>query len=164
MMASPGMQSPGFQSPMPIQPMDTAPSLFPAVLPYHTPASVASRRAMRDAANARADEGRSIVATSDVGAPGAMVTHHRPTRRPPAVAMAPRALHLADSTGAELRFINTMCDISAERLHNETPELRRRRLAEFGSALVKAEATRADLEAAEGRRMDEAATRIQTAY
>ena len=149
---------------MPIQPMDTAPSLFPAVLPYHTPASVASRRAMRDAANARADEGRSIVATSDVGASGAMVTHHRPTRRPPAVAMAPRALHLADSTGAELRFINTMCDISAERLATETPELRRRRLAEFGSALVKAEATRADLEAAEGRRMDEAATRIQTAF
>ena len=163
-MASPGMHSPaGFRSPMRTVAVEKTYSSFPAVLPYHTPASVASRRAlaMREG---RADwEGRSSAAT--VGGPEATATGHRPARRPPAVAMAPRVLQLAATTAAELRRIDAMCAVSTERLSTETPAIRRARLANVGpSALINAEETRATLEATAARRVHEAATRIQTAF
>ena len=164
-MASPGMHSPaGFRSPMRTVAVEKTYSSFPAVLPYHTPASVASRRALvsRDE---RADweGGRSSAAT--VGGPEATATGHRPARRPPAVAMAPRVLQLAATTAAELRRIDAMCAVSTERLSTETPAIRRARLANVGpSALINAEETRATLEATAARRVHEAATRIQTAF
>ena len=98
-MASPGMHSPaGFRSPMRPASVEKTYSSFPAVLPYHTPASVASRRALASR-DARADwDGRPSAAT--VGAPEATATGHRPARRPPAVAMAPRVLQLAAATGS----------------------------------------------------------------
>ena len=143
--------------------VEKTPSFFPAVLPYHTPASVASRRALASR-DGRADwEGRSSAAT--VGGPEATATGNRPARRPPAVAMAPRVLQLAAATGAELRRIDAMCAVSAERLSTETPAIRRLRLADVGpSALIRAEETRATLEATAARRVHEAATRIQTAF
>ena len=163
-MASPGMHSPaGFRSPMRTAAVEKTPSFFPAVLPYHTPASVASRRALASR-DGRADwEGRSSAAT--VGAPEAAATGHRPARRPPAVAKAPRVLQLTAATGAELRRIDAMCAVSAERLSTETPAIRRARLADVGpSALIRAEETRATLEATAALRVHEAATRIQTAF
>ena len=163
-MASPGMHSPaGFRSPMRPASVEKTYSSFPAVLPYHTPASVASRRALASL-DARADwDGRPSAAT--VGAPEATATGHRPARRPPAVAMAPRVLQLAAATGAELRRLDAMCAVSAERLSTETPAIRRARLADVGpSALIRAEETRATLEATAARRVHEAATRIQTAF
>ena len=135
-MASPGMHSPaGFRSPMRTVAVEKTYSSFPAVLPYHTPASVSSRRALASR-DARADwDGRPSAAT--VGAPEATATGHRPARRPPAVAMAPRVLQLAAATGAELRRLDAMCAVSAERLSTETPAIRRARLADVGpSALI----------------------------